>query len=76
MFDNKSIRLDSGSRFHLNFNNNFMNINYTYNNSAKKIQVNLDDLTVTKIGTTAYCDEVIMLSSKTLYRIRNNIVIK
>jgi len=53
-----------------------MNINYTYNNSAKKIQVNLDDLTVTKIGTTAYCDEVIMLSSKTLYRIRNNIVIK
>jgi hypothetical protein len=75
MFENKVLRLDSGSRFHISFEDEYMYINYS-DNSAKKIQVNLDNMTITRLGIIAYCDEVIKLSLKNLYRIRDNVVIK
>ena len=76
MFENRILRLESGGNFHLDFNDNYLDINYSYNNSAKKIRVNLDDFTVLRLGILAYCDELIELSAKKLYRIRKEIIIK
>ena len=75
MFENKVIRLDNGSRFHIYFDGDYMYINYT-NKSAKKVKIDLQNMTMARLGTIAYCDEVIKLSVKNLYRLRNNIVIK
>lgn len=74
VFD-KVLRLDNGSRFKLYEQGGNITVYFTAKGSAKKTEITADGF-LNRVETVSYCDEAFPITGGTIYRIRNNLVIK